>query len=529
MVSDHGVGGEMDYSKFHKESLQFIQFISDKRKNDTSPFIMTPITSEIELQNIARAYMQDVFEEPERYVALPTANTLDYSRFFKNKFGKHVSTLTGLELLESYLDASNEQLRLWKLKKNGKLSSVKLKNAASISKRRVRSIRHAAQMLLETSKLQPTIAAQTLSFIMKFCVKVDEHGDMSRVKIKTNNMHSVMHMSDAILDSIQLELPYHQGFKTACTYAIAKHYDALKQQGMFAGWRVFEQSSSLEDAKKLQSSCIGTSWCIAEDVETASGFLKEGNFFIYYDHGDPVVTVHECAGCCESYGANKSQTVDAYYKPEVERFLMEQNLDHEIEVHRYLSKNDRCMIDNIVSSIHSGKLTPGLFKYVTLEADSERVLVNPIEISVCEISLCVHKQLEKIARVEDVLESHHDGRVTVHGNMDMGCNMSLLHRVIEIEGNLISPYRYDLIFPCLKYIGGYLDIRNANNINFPLLKSISGDLDAAGSSKVFFPALKEVQGVVNDWGGETYVTHRLDEVADGYTWYPFDSKPLLVV
>ena len=489
---------------FSKDSLQFFQFISDKRRSDGTPYIQNSIRSETELQDIARIYMQDVLEEPERYVALPTAHTLDYSRFFKNSKGKYVSALTDLELLESYLDANSEQLKLWSLKRGGNLPDVKLEQAAMTSKRRVLSIRQAAERLLSTNKVQAVIAAQILSFVMRFCVRVN--GGIRLVKIKNNNTHSVMYINDAMINSIVQEIPQKQSIKKACACGIAKYHNSLQQKGLLAGWQSFAKSSSREDAEKLQAAGMGTSWCIANDTETALDYLQEGSFFIYFDNFYPVVAVHACATDCEIYGANENQEVEPCYESIVGQFLMQQNLIRKGD-NTYLTGDDRDIVAAIVSSIHSGKLDSRLYKYIYLEMDSKKVCLNPVEGSPCVISYFVYEQLRKITRFEDVLEYHDDGTITVYANVNLDCNLSLIHRVVEIKGNLTLFSCSNITFPCLKRLGGYLDIRNAINISFPLLTNISGDLDASGSSNIFLPEWVYVQGNVIDWRNETYFGH----------------------
>lgn len=491
----------MRHYGFSKESLQFIQFISDKRRSNGIPYIRNSIVSEAELQDIAKLYMQDVFENPEGYVALPTANTLDYSRFFKNSKGKDISTLTDLDLLESYLDASNEQLKLWASKRDGGLSNVKLEQAALTSKRRVLSVREAAEKLLSTDIVQAVVAAQILSFVMRFCVRIN--GAIRLVKIKDNNTHSVMYMNETMISFIAQQLPQQQSIKKACAHGIAKYHKSLQQAGMPSGWRKFAKSSSYGDAEKLQVACIGTSWCISEDAGTASDYLQRGSFYIYFDNFYPVVAVHICDEGCEIYGANEGQEVEPCYESAVEHFLIRQNLIYEGH-DKYITGNDKELIGAIVSSIYSGKPEQELFKYLSLEMDSKIVRVNPIVNNSCVISSFVYEQLRKVTRIEDVLEYHDDGTVTVYANVDMGCNLSLTNRVVEIKGNLILSYCSEVEFPCLKRIGGYLDIRNASNIKLPLLAYISGDLDATGSSNVSLPELVNVQGDVIDWGNETY-------------------------
>jgi len=213
--------------------------------------------------------------------------------------------------------------------------------------------------------------------------------------------------------------------------------------------------------------------------------------------------VHACATGCEIYGANENQKVEPCYGSAVEHFLMQQNLICEGEK-TYITGDDRDIVEAIVSSIHSGKLEPRLYKYISLKMDSEKVCLNPVEGSPCVISYFVYEQLRKITRFEDVLEYHDDGTVTVYANVNLDCNLSLIHRVVEIKGNLTLSSCSNVVFPCLNSLGGYLDIRNARNLNFPLLKHITGDLDATGSSNISLPALLGVQGDVTDWGNETY-------------------------
>ena len=489
---------------FSKDSLQFFQFISDKRRSDGTPYIQNSIRSETELQDIARIYMQDVLEEPERYVALPTAQTLDYSRFFKNSKGQDVTSLTDLEFLESYPDASNEQLKLWSLKKEGRLSKVKLEQAALTSNRRVLSVREAAEKLLFTCKVQAVVGAQILFFLTRFCVSVN--GGIRLIKIKHTNTHFVMYINDAMINFIAQELPQQQSVKRACTYGIAKYHKSLQQKSLLDGWLTFTKSSSYEDAERLCAACVGSTWCIAENAGIALYYLQQGSFYIYYDNFHAVVAVHACATDCEIYGANENQEVEPCYESIVGHFLMQQNLICKGD-NTYLTGDDRDIVAAIVSSIHSGKLDSRLYKYISLEMDSKKVCLNPVEGSPCVISYFVYEQLRKITSFEDVLEYHDDGTITVYANVNLDCNLSLIHRVVEIKGNLTLSSCSNITFPCLKRLGGYLDIRNAINISFPLLTNISGDLDASGSSNIFLPEWVYVQGNVIDWRNETYFGH----------------------
>lgn len=120
------------------------------------------------------------------------------------------------------------------------------------------------------------------------------------------------------------------------------------------------------------------------------------------------------------------------------------------------------------------------------------------------ISYFVYEQLRKITHFEDVLEYHDDGTVSVYANVNLDCNLNLIHRVVEIKRNLTLSSSSVVVFPCLKCLGGYLDIRNASNIEFSLLTHIIGDLDATGSSNVSLPKLVIVQGYVTDWSNEIY-------------------------
>jgi len=485
---------------------QFYRFIADKRRPDGSPYIVRSLSTEEELQNLAHTYLQDMVNKPEHYVICPDQNSVDCNRFFITDDGKDIFTLDDVELLEECLSHDEEKVNIWLLKYADKIAEFKQQEAQKIMLCRAMVLKDTASKLMQSiTTCSATVAAQIMYFISRYCAKLDADGNINYVKIKKNNRHALMTMSDRMIACIVQCLNEPISVKRACKQGIQLYYSRILQSGHASGWVEFKQSSFIEDAEKLQVACRTAPWCIAEDTSMAHDYLKEYSFYVYYDMKSPVAAVYYTEDCyAEIAGSHDNeQIVDTAYKQEIEMLLtlkgfnMRENFSkpavHFIE---------RESIQDIVFSIREGKASYSLFQKIYLNSDNGEIGFHKLECGRLKLSDFVLKQLHKLVSIEDVLEVHKNGTVTVHGSLDIADNLSIRNQVVEIKGDLRLFGANSVNLPCLKRIGGYLDLRNACDIYFPSLKYVGGTLDSSGSTRVLFPNLNYVSDDEVDDDGE---------------------------
>lgn len=59
----------------------------------------------------------------------------------------------------------------------------------------------------------------------------------------------------------------------------------------FTGWKRYEKSDREEDIVILNKDAAGTGWCTGGSVSTARTHLSEGDFHIYFEHGEPLIAI----------------------------------------------------------------------------------------------------------------------------------------------------------------------------------------------------------------------------------------------
>ena len=135
-----------------------------------------------------------------------------------------------------------------------------------------------------------------------------------------------------------------------------------QKRGVFTGWKKYDQSSDMGDAETLNADCAGTGWCTGGAVGTANSHLSGGDFYLYFDNGEPQVAIRtENGHIAEVRGTEKStqRITKPEYDTEAERFIRSGEGPQGGE--EYL--HDRNFRKMAIQIMKEGKLPEEAYKY----------------------------------------------------------------------------------------------------------------------------------------------------------------------
>jgi len=493
--------------KFTGLSQQFYRFIAGERSPNGRPYLLSKPQTEKHLHDAARLYVRDMMGNPEYYVACPDEHSLDFSYVLKADDGRDLVALDDVALLESFLEHDDEKLQLWMAWYNGEFSPIKKEEAQKIVVYRSQQLSQSASRLLSSLSFNAMVAAQIMYFISKYCVKFDASGALNFIKIKKTNRHHLITITDKLLLCILQCMHSSKSVKQACIQGIRLYYSRRSKNVYASGWIEFSQSESMVDAERLKQACAGAPWCIANCLVTSKSYLSKGSFYIYFDMGEAVVAVHDGDEITVEGVEGSSRRVGELYEHEVAIFLVKQGLydgrGNIFEGGEFvgLAEQEKCfdmperdLIREVLCSIRAKNLSDALLQKVDVYADKHMAHLNKVEFGRFKLSGAMHKRLSNFVSMKAMLQEHEDRSITVHGNMSIEGNRSILHRVVEIKGSLKLFGEHGIELPCLQRIGGHLDVRHASKLHFPALKYVEGVLDASGASCLSFPKLMTVRG-----------------------------------
>jgi len=170
-------------------------FANMKRPNGVSNMFYKPKT-ESDMRKMADNYLHGVIMEPELYVELPTASTLDYKRHFRNYGTIETKNIHSIQDLRAILSMTEYQKRLWDAKRGRTFFQEKLKDAAMVCSRRVKGIKRVADYLHHNEQFHPLEALQIILCAMRLHISLDDVGNLNVVKIKNTNQHNTMLIVD---------------------------------------------------------------------------------------------------------------------------------------------------------------------------------------------------------------------------------------------------------------------------------------------------------------------------------------------
>jgi len=438
---------------------------------------------------------------PEKYVPLPTANTLDYSRYFIHFEDLCADKLNNVNSLRRLLSLTSYQKELFEAKKEGLLYTYKLKDASAVCLRRTRAIKRIAEYLHENLKFSAIESVQLLTCAMKYHVTALSNGESRVSKIKATNLHHII----PIYGSLALKVVRYlrKGF-TAKESLVRGVVDA--KQGKIKptfewhghGWVHFPSSIDTEDVHKLQDACVGTDWCL-ENLVMAESYLSEGDFWIYSEGELAEIALHYTQGAIDVYGRGENQELTGKFKQIADSFMEElevvKNFGREgVPYDDELSLDvwQRSLLKDIISSISSGVIDSNLLKFVCMKIHSDEIEVNlklPTEMSF--ISLDIINQLNKMINTKDIVDKVDAQTVSIKSNLYIESKCELLSNIVDVQGDVVVSSLTNIQLPQLVSVGGFLDIRNSYQLLFPNLKYVGEFVDAVGSREVEMPLLDQ--------------------------------------
>jgi hypothetical protein len=134
-----------------------------------------------------------------------------------------------------------------------------------------------------------------------------------------------------------------------------------KQRGTFTGWKKYDQSDDIAEAEKLNADLVGTNWCTGGSVGTANDHLRGGDFYVYYDEGDPQVAIRTNDGqIAEVRGRGDAQNITTPKYDEIaENFIRSEEGLKGGESYLY----DRDFRKMAVQVMETGKVPEEAYKY----------------------------------------------------------------------------------------------------------------------------------------------------------------------
>ena len=275
---------------------------------------------------VGRDYLDDMFANPEDYVAEADGDKLDYS--VRMSDGKLFDINNPLHFVEA------DAITLAKLKAQ-ESESLRENEARAITRQRKLDLENLVKNLGDFGGYTYVEQALVAKAASKFAVLSDTNGRLKLAAIEPNNRHNIAVVSaeDAgkVIEELRAGKPLKQAFLDGMQTRADENEQANQTKN---GWQKFEQpdgepikrviarpvgapaprpvarpvarpvpgagqtlpslkpvKNSLEEAaEKLAAGAAGTPWCTA-GVGTARSQIRNGDFYIYYNKGVPQVAI----------------------------------------------------------------------------------------------------------------------------------------------------------------------------------------------------------------------------------------------
>ena len=487
----------MKINRLEDVRKKFIKLLSNKKNSSGNAYILYAPKTEEQMRRIADGFITDVMMEPEKFIALPTANTLDYSRYFKNYEEIDIKNIMNIEDLRSLLDVTKYQRSLWEAKKSGTLFQYKLKAAATVCARRVKSIKQIAEYLFQNELFHPIEAVQILMCALRFHIALDHNGVARVSNIKNTNQHNIMPLVGDLALRVQKNLRQGLNEKKSLIKAYIEYKKNKQELGIELareGWIHFPQSSHQIDIHSLQDASVNSDWCIEDDFDSAKSYLSKGSFWIYFEESVPEIAVYTVNGVCiEEFGRGSAQALEGNYDKIAESFVEQYYeyayLDEEYPFQNIfvLDKSVRLFLMDVIHSISSGNVANSLLDYAYLDLLKKEVTFKFPSSKSTYLSREIVNQLNSIIHYKDVIERHDDEAVTIHAGVTITGDCELLSKIVKVSGDVDMPGLSKLHLPLLSSVGGHLDVRNSEGLTFLSLRHVEKIIDAVGSKSLAIP------------------------------------------
>jgi len=225
---------QKDIAALHDGSNSMKQFA-----DQFGDFIKQKDRTPEDVERIASGYLQDMALSPDKYIAAPTEDSLDYRAQTIMSDGKPYDADNALH----YVEADVATFAALKVLENPRL---RVQEAEQIRKDREKDLKSLIKLM--SSNMSYTLAENALvaKAAAKYAVLSDKTGRLKLAEIAPNNRHNVAVVSLDAADAVIRELRAGKNLKQAFLDGLQKNADKAAQDNQRKdGWQKFEQSSEV--------------------------------------------------------------------------------------------------------------------------------------------------------------------------------------------------------------------------------------------------------------------------------------------
>lgn len=518
-----------------------------------------------DVERIATEFMKDMADNPEKYLSLPTKDSLDYKAMATMSDGQMYDKNNPLH----YLEAEPATFAALEALKN---PDLRAREAEEISRQRQKDFASLANYFDDNyQNFTAAEVALVMKAAAKYAVLSGKDGRLRLAEIAANNRHNIAVVGKEGADAIIEQLRAGKGLKQAFLDGLQKVADEnAKNNERRNGWKKFDQvtdkahklsglytkeeldeafgqtgysgtefadddemietliadgfledrrsklggASKLEEAAAdLNAGCAGTSWCTGASVSTARGQIEGGDFYVYYKDGKPEVAVRmngqDSIG--EVRGNTPQQALNSEQQKIAETFLRSNNFKGSDVYLKELSKRE--MLRKIFSdkNFDDYAALSGFGRLVSFGNFNEHSIDSLLDFNHLggyrrqSPSEEVRNQLR--ARMSDILKNAYADNYFIGADVTLRAGSETR---IEIDGKefVVDPATVKTAAK-ITASGGY----KYAPIELPLLESV-GNLWVHGGSTVIAPRLKnadEISGFTSD-SKDTFIRVNSDAV-----------------
>jgi hypothetical protein len=225
---------QKDIAALHDGSNSMKQFA-----DQFGDFIKQKDRTPEDVERIASEYLQDMARSPDKYIAAPTEDSLDYRAQTIMSDGKAYDENNPLH----YVEADVATFAALKALENPRL---RVQEAEQIRKDREKDLKSLIGLMSDNPSYTLAENALVAKAASKYAVLSDKTGRLKLAEIAPNNRHNVAVVSLDAADAVIRELRAGKNLKQAFLEGLQKNADkAAKDNERKDGWQKFDQSSEV--------------------------------------------------------------------------------------------------------------------------------------------------------------------------------------------------------------------------------------------------------------------------------------------
>ena len=225
---------QKDIAALHDGSNSMKQFA-----DQFGDFIKQKDRTPEDVERIAAGYLEDMARSPDKYIAAPTEDSLDYRSQTIMSDGKAYDENNPLH----YVEADVTTFVALKALDNPRL---RVQEAEQIRKNREKDLKSLIGLMSDNPSYTLTENALVAKAAAKYAVLSDKTGRLKLAEIAPNNRHNVAVVSLEAADAVIRELRAGKGLKQAFLEGLQKNADqAAKDNQRKDGWQKFDQSTEV--------------------------------------------------------------------------------------------------------------------------------------------------------------------------------------------------------------------------------------------------------------------------------------------